>query len=72
MESLFENLGLVRIYSTPYKPPATRVQHADTCWVMTYSHKTQSFIKNGGQQKCLDKALIVRNDLVRYKKKKID
>ena len=24
---------------------------------MAYSHKTQSFRKNGGQQKCLDKAL---------------
>ena len=22
-----------------------------------YSHKTQSFMKNGGQQKCLDEAL---------------
>ena len=27
-------------------------------WVMAYGHKTQSFMKNGGQQKCLDKALL--------------
>ena len=33
-------------------------QCADVCWVMAYGHKTQSFMKNGGQQKCLDKALI--------------
>ena len=61
MERLFENLGLVKwpklpvtllldptrgAYSAPYEPPAARA----------YSHKTQSFIKNGGQQKCLDKA----------------
>ena len=32
-------------------------QCADTCWFMTYDHKIQSFMKNGGQQKCLDKAL---------------
>ena len=25
---------------------------------MAYSHKNQSFMKNGSQQKCLDKALI--------------
>ena len=32
-------------------------ERADTRWVMAYRHKTQSFMKNGGQQKCLDKAL---------------
>ena len=37
-------------YSTPYEPPAARSQCADTRWVMTYGHKTQSFMKNGGQQ----------------------
>ena len=26
---------------------------------MAYIHKTQSFMKNGGQQKCLDKALYI-------------
>ena len=33
-------------------------QCADVRWVMAYGHKTQSFMKNGGQQKCLDKALV--------------
>ena len=33
-------------------------QRADAHWVMAYDHKTQSFMKNGGQQKCLDKALL--------------
>ena len=45
------------VYSVPYEPPAARGQHADGRWVMAYGHKTQSFMKNGGQQKCLDKAL---------------
>ena len=41
------------------KPPCKSYdgKRADACWVMAYSHKTQSFIKNRGQQKCLDKAL---------------
>ena len=26
-------------------------------WAMAYDHKTQSFMENGGQQKCLDKSL---------------
>ena len=30
---------------------------AATHWVIAYGHETQSFIKNGSQQKCLDKAL---------------
>ena len=66
MESLFENLDLVKqpnlpgalpldatrgVYSDPYEPPATRIEQADICWAMTYGHKTQSFIKS------LDKAL---------------
>ena len=46
MEKLFENLVL-----------KCNGQHANARWVMAYSHKTQSFMKNGGQQKCLDKAL---------------
>ena len=32
-------------------------QRADSRWAVAYVHKTQSFMKNGGQQKCLDKAL---------------
>ena len=32
-------------------------QLQDAHWVMAYFRKTQSFMKNGGQQKCLDKAL---------------
>ena len=39
------------VYSDPYEPPATRIEHADTCWAIAYGHKTQSFIKS------LDKAL---------------
>ena len=36
------------VYSIPLEPPA----------LMVYGHKSQSFMKDGGQQKCLDKALI--------------
>ena len=32
-------------------------QRADAHWVMAQGHKTQFFMKNGDQQKCLDKAL---------------
>ena len=32
-------------------------QRADARWVMACNHKTQSFIKNGGQQNCLDEGL---------------
>ena len=46
---LFENLGAWS--------PSCNGQHADACWVMACSHKTQSFMKNRGQQTCLDKAL---------------
>ena len=28
-------------------------QCADICWIMAYDHKTQSFMKNGVQQKLL-------------------
>ena len=44
-------------YSPPYEPSAARAKYADACWVMVYRQKTQSFMKNGGQQKCLDKTL---------------
>ena len=40
------------------RTPSCKGQHADKHWVMAYSHKTQFFMKNGGQQKCLGKALI--------------
>ena len=33
-------------------------QRADVRWVMAHEHKTQSFMKNGDQQKYLDKALL--------------
>ena len=45
------------VYSVPYEYPAARAQYADARWVMAYDHRTQSFMKNGGQQKCLDKAM---------------
>ena len=35
----------------PIWAPNCKGQHADARWVIAYSHKTQSFIKNGGQQK---------------------
>ena len=41
----------------PIWTPSCKGQRADTCWVVAYGHKTQSFMKNGGQQKCLVKAL---------------
>ena len=48
-------------YSTSYElPPPARTKRADAHWVMAYFHKTQSFIKNEGQQKCLDKALLLK------------
>ena len=46
-----------RLFELPAANP--QGQHADAPWVMAYSHKTQSFMKNGGQQKCLDKALAI-------------
>ena len=48
-------------YSTSYElPPPARTKRADAHWVMAYFHKTQSFMKNEGQQKCLDKALLLK------------
>ena len=41
----------------PIWTPSCKGSQADVRWVMDYGHKTQSFMKNGGQQKCLDKAL---------------
>ena len=40
---------------------AARGHCADACWVMAYGHKTQFFMENGGQQKCLDKTLPIRH-----------
>ena len=37
-------------------PPSGHGQSVDVRWVMVYGHKTESFIKNGGQQKCLGRA----------------
>ena len=45
------------VYSASYEPQAARGQRADAHWVINYGHKTQSFLKNGGQQNCLHKAL---------------
>ena len=43
-------------YSAPYEP-LVAMANVVTHWAMAYSHKTQSFMKNGGQQKCLDKSI---------------
>ena len=40
-----------------YELSAARGERGDALWVMTYGHKIQSFMKNGGQQKWFDKAL---------------
>ena len=44
----------------PIWTPSCKGQRADVRWVMAYEHKTQSFMENGGQQKCLDKALYTK------------
>ena len=49
MERLFETLEA--------QTPCCNSQRANARWVMAYSIKTQFFMKNRGQQKCLDKAL---------------
>ena len=43
--------------TVPTSAQSCKGQCSDTRWVMAYDHKTQSFMKNSGQQKCLDKAL---------------
>ena len=48
--------GLTAPHITP-PPPSCNCQHTDRHCVMAYGHKTQSSMKNGDQQKCLDKAL---------------
>ena len=70
MEKLFENLGSVKKPKLPGElphkwglqctiwTPKCNGRHADAHWVLAYGHKTQSLMKNGGQQKCLDKALL--------------
>ena len=61
MEKLFENLGLMKKpkggLQHPRLTPRCKGQHANIQWVLAYSHKTQFFMKNEGQQKCLDKTL---------------
>ena len=59
------------IYSTPYEHPAAQSQSVDACWVMAYKHKTQSFMKNGGQQKYLDKALVMEQNRFIQRNKEI-
>ena len=61
-ERLFENLGV--------GTPTCKDQHGDAYWVMTYSHKTQSFMKNGGQQKCLDKGLYVVKKILKLSQRR--
>ena len=48
----------------PLKPSSCRGQHVEARWIMAYGHKTQSFLRNVGQQKCLDKALQTETDLL--------
>ena len=43
--------------TVPHMSPSCKDQRADVRWIMAYERKTQSFMKNRGQQKCLDKAL---------------
>ena len=53
-------IGEIRgVYSTSYKPPAAMGQCADASWIIACEHETQSFMKNGGQQKCLDKYIYI-------------
>ena len=55
-----ENLGLLKQPKLPCAwTPSCKVQYADAHWEMAYSHKTQSIMKNGDQQKCFDKALLI-------------
>ena len=50
-----KRLGYLKTWGA--SAPSCKDQNADARWVMAYSHKTQSFMKNGCQQKSLDKAL---------------
>ena len=43
--------------TAPPWTPSWKGQRADARWVMAYGYKTQSFMKNGGHERCLDKAL---------------
>ena len=45
-------------YSAPFEPPVGMANLLKHIGFWPYDHKTQSFMKNGGQQKCLDKALL--------------
>ena len=54
------------VLTVPASTQSYKGQCADTCWIMTYDHKTQSFMKNGGQQNCLDKALLCMLEPAHY------
>ena len=47
-------------------------QYCDACWVLAYNHKTQSFMKNEGQQKCWDKTLHVQTKRKYFVYKKME
>ena len=46
--------GIAEIAKAWAWTPSCQTQRADAHWVFAYSHKTESFIKNKGQQKSLD------------------
>ena len=53
--------GLCKVgLKCPIRTPSCKGQLAKARWVMAYGYKIQSFMKNGGQKKCLDKALILK------------
>ena len=52
-----------------WSPNCKASQLADARWVMAYGQKTQSFMKNGGQQQCLDKALNLYVRLLKKRRK---
>ena len=45
--------------SQSFLDPSCKGHRADIHWVIAYDHKTQSFNEKGGQQKCLDKTLLL-------------
>ena len=55
MERLFENMGLVKDSKERLVKDSTTTRLGLLGYGLN-CHKTQSFMKNGGQQKCLDKS----------------
>ena len=56
-------VGVEGLQCLIYEPPVAMTM----CWCMLgypYGHKTYYFVKNGGQQKCLDKTLHMVRDFV--------